>query len=111
STEDAYRVPWVFERSDGHFTLRNLGSECLTAVTLNLYGSGVMPASAPVTLETGESLEIVISGDSPVSSVTGAEAGMTPEPYRLSVTAVRHSDPRLRSVKCPSLRSNTHGTR
>jgi hypothetical protein len=62
STDSAYRVPWRFERGDGHFTLRNLGSERLTAVTFNLYGSGIMPASAPVTLETGEALEIVISG-------------------------------------------------
>jgi hypothetical protein len=62
STDTAYRVPWLFERGHGHFTLRNLGPERLTAVTFNLYGSGVMPASAPVTLEAGDSLEIVISG-------------------------------------------------
>jgi hypothetical protein len=62
STEGAYRVPWHFDRADGYFMLRNLGPECLAAVTFNLYGSGVMPASAPVTLEAGESLEIVISG-------------------------------------------------
>jgi hypothetical protein len=62
STDTAYRVPWLFERGDGHFTLRNLGQERLTAVTFNLYGSGVMPASAPVTLEAGDALEIAISG-------------------------------------------------
>jgi hypothetical protein len=62
STDNAYRVPWLFERGNGHFTLRNLGPERLTAVTFNLYGSGVMPASAPVTLEAGDALEIVISG-------------------------------------------------
>jgi hypothetical protein len=62
SSESAYRVPWHFERGDGHFTLRNLGPERLGAVTFNLYGSGIMPASAPATLEAGDSLEIVISG-------------------------------------------------
>lgn len=70
STESAYRVPWRFERGDGGvaglprdcFTLRNLGGERLTAVTFNLYGPGVMPASAPASLEPGDSLEIVISG-------------------------------------------------
>lgn len=68
NTEDAYRVPWAFERGDGLvrpvncFALRNLGHEQLTAVTFNLYGSGVMPASAPATLEPGDSLEIAISG-------------------------------------------------
>ena len=68
STESAYRVPWLFERGDGVtqpkscFTLRNLGLERLTGVTLNLYGSGVMPTSAPATLEAGDALEIVIAG-------------------------------------------------
>jgi hypothetical protein len=62
STDSAYRVPWHFERGDGIFVLRNLGSERLTAVTFNLYGSGLMPASAPATLEPGDALEIVISG-------------------------------------------------
>jgi hypothetical protein len=68
STDSAYRVPWHFERGDGQaashncFTLRNLGPERLAAVTFNLYGSGIMPASAPATLEAGDALEIVISG-------------------------------------------------
>jgi hypothetical protein len=68
STETAYRVPWQFERGDGTlalsncFTLRNLGHEVLTAVTFNLYGPGMLPASAPATLETGDALEIVVSG-------------------------------------------------
>jgi hypothetical protein len=68
STENAYRVPWLFERGDGShrprncFALRNLGDERLSAVSVNLYGSGIMPASAPATLEPGDSLEIVISG-------------------------------------------------
>jgi hypothetical protein len=68
STENAYRVPWFFDRGDGSdrptncFALRNLGDERLSAVTFNLYGSGVMPASAPATLEPGDSIEIVISG-------------------------------------------------
>jgi hypothetical protein len=67
-TETAYRVPWLFERGDGLaappncFTLRNLGLERLTGVTINLYGAGMMPTSAPATLEAGDSLEIVISG-------------------------------------------------
>jgi hypothetical protein len=69
STESAYRVPWIFERGDGTgvplncFTLRNLGAERLTAVTFNLHGRGIMPASAPSTLDAGDSLEIVISGN------------------------------------------------
>jgi hypothetical protein len=68
SSETAYRVPWLFVRGDGStlpsncFSLRNLGPERLTAVTFNLYGSGVMPASAPATLDCGDALEIVISG-------------------------------------------------
>jgi hypothetical protein len=68
NTDNAYRVPWQFERGDGLampancFKLRNLGPERLTRVTFNLYGSGIMPSSAPSTLEPGDSLEIVISG-------------------------------------------------
>lgn len=68
SSESAYRVPWLFERGDGTrrpsncFTLRNLGSEILTAVTFNLYGSGLLPASAPATLGPGDCLELVVSG-------------------------------------------------
>lgn len=68
NSDNAYRVPWHFERGDGAvrptncFSLRNLGQERLAAVSFNLYGSGVMPASAPATLEPGDSLEIVISG-------------------------------------------------
>jgi hypothetical protein len=68
NTENAYRVPWKFERGDGRttarncFILRNLGLERLTRVTFNLYGSGIMPTSAPSTLDSGDSLEIVISG-------------------------------------------------
>lgn len=60
-------MPWLFERGGGDrpancFALRNLGAEPLTAVTFNLYGSGVMPASAPATLEPGDCLEIMIAG-------------------------------------------------
>jgi hypothetical protein len=62
NTENAYRVPWHFERADGHFTLRNLGQERLTGVTFTLYGSGIMPTSAPSTLQAGDALEIVIAG-------------------------------------------------
>jgi hypothetical protein len=62
SHESAYRVPWVFERGDGRYTLRNLGTEALTGVTFYLYGEGFMPMTAPTTLYCGEVLEIVISG-------------------------------------------------
>jgi hypothetical protein len=62
STEIAYRVPWVFDRADGHYSLRNLGREPLTGVTLSLYGSGMMPATAPSTLLPGDCLEVMISG-------------------------------------------------
>jgi hypothetical protein len=65
STDSAYRVPWLFERGSAQsnvFRLRNLGQERLAAVTFTLYGSGVMPASAPTTLEAGDALELVISG-------------------------------------------------
>jgi hypothetical protein len=62
STESAYRVPWVFERGEGRYALRNLGAETLTAVTFSLHGSGMMPATAPTTLYPGDTLEIVISG-------------------------------------------------
>jgi hypothetical protein len=63
SSESAYRVPWLFARAPGHYSLRNLGSEALTAVTFNLYGAGVMPATAPATLYSGDVLEIAISGN------------------------------------------------
>ncbi len=68
STDSAYRVPWLFERGDGvtqpqnRFTLRNLGLERLSGVTLNLYGSGVMPATAPATIGAGDALQIVVAG-------------------------------------------------
>lgn len=68
NTESAYRVPWQFERGSDRaqsvncFLLRNLGTERLSGVTFNLYGSGIMPTSAPATLEAGDTLEIVISG-------------------------------------------------
>jgi hypothetical protein len=62
STDSAYRVPWRFERDGGHYTLRNLGNESLRAVSFALYGSGLMPATAPATLEPGDDLEIVIAG-------------------------------------------------
>jgi hypothetical protein len=68
NTESAYRVPWQFERGDGLampvncFRLRNLGPERLTGVTFNIYGSGIMPSSAPSTLEPSDALEIMISG-------------------------------------------------
>ena len=63
STESAYRVPWIFQRGEAHYALRNLGREPLTAVTFSLYGSGMMPATAPSTLHAGETLEIMISGN------------------------------------------------
>lgn len=69
SSDSAYRVPWFFDRGDDDagragplFRLVNLGPERLTAVTFTLYGAGVMPASAPTTLESGDALELVIAG-------------------------------------------------
>jgi hypothetical protein len=63
SAESAYRVPWHFERTADCSVLRNLGAETLRAVTLTVYGSGVMPMTAPTTLLSGDALEIMIAGD------------------------------------------------
>ena len=64
STEAAYRVPWSLERDaiDGQFSLRNLGLESLSGVTVSLYGSGELPTTAPRTLHSGDILEVEISG-------------------------------------------------
>jgi len=64
STEDAYRVPWHFEREriPGKYALQNLGDESLNGVTVTLYGRGLMPATAPSTLHPGESLVMTIAG-------------------------------------------------
>lgn len=71
STEPAYRVPWNFQRGNGLYALRNLGTETLSAVTFNLYGPGVMPATAPSTLHGGDTLEIAISGGDLARSTIG----------------------------------------
>ncbi|MCU1507744.1 MAG: hypothetical protein JWR53_368 [Glaciihabitans sp.] len=64
SAEEAYRVPWAFDREPeaGRYALRNLGQEVLGGVTLALFGAGVMPVSAPATLAPGDVLELSISG-------------------------------------------------
>ncbi|MET4781789.1 hypothetical protein [Glaciihabitans sp. UYNi722] len=64
SFDSAYPVPFHVERDAGprKYLLTNRGSETVDGVTLNLLGAGVMPASAPSTLQPGETLEVVISG-------------------------------------------------
>ena len=79
STESAYRVPWAFERGDGHYSLRNLGRESLAAVTFALYGPGLMPATAPATIEPGDALEIVIAGDNLARATIGVVRWFRPD--------------------------------
>lgn len=79
STESAYRVPWTFERGDGLYRLRNLGLERLTAVTFALHGAGVMPVSAPSTLEPGDVLEIAIGGADLARSTIGLVRWFRPD--------------------------------
>ena len=59
----AYPVPFQFERDTGprRYLLTNRGNEVVSGVMVSLLGAGVMPATAPSTLEPGESLEVVIS--------------------------------------------------
>jgi voltage-gated potassium channel Kch len=59
----AYPVPFRLERDAGprRYLLTNRGRERLEGVTLSLLGAGVMPATAPSTLDIGESLEVVIA--------------------------------------------------
>ncbi|NEM90561.1 hypothetical protein [Galbitalea soli] len=62
SDEIAYRVPWHFAQAEAHYRLRNTGAETLSGVTFWLFGSGVMPASAPATLHPGDALHLHITG-------------------------------------------------
>jgi hypothetical protein len=59
----SYPVPFQLERDCGprRYLLVNRGVEPVHGVTLSLLGAGVMPASAPSTLEPGQGLEVVIA--------------------------------------------------
>jgi hypothetical protein len=61
--DSAYPVPFHLERDAGprRYRLTNAGDEALEGVTLSLLGAGLMPASAPSTLQPGEALEVSIS--------------------------------------------------
>ncbi|HEY8912899.1 hypothetical protein [Lacisediminihabitans sp.] len=61
--DSSYPVPFHVERDSGprRYRLTNRGSEPVNGVTLSLLGAGVMPATAPSTLEPGESLEVMIA--------------------------------------------------
>ncbi|WP_108250636.1 hypothetical protein [Planctomonas deserti] len=58
----AYAVPWEFDRSLGPplFTLTNVGSEVLHAISLHLLGSGAMLCRAPITMRPGDSARIIL---------------------------------------------------
>ena len=60
--DSAYPVPFHLERDAGprRYLLTNRGREPVDGVTVSLLGPGVMPATAPSTLERGESLEVLI---------------------------------------------------
>jgi len=62
--EPAYRVPFGIERlvAPRRYRLTNHGDERLYGVTLSLLGAGVMPASAPATLQPHDMLEVTIAG-------------------------------------------------
>lgn len=79
STESSYLVPWVFERGAGHYALRNVGREPLGAVTFMLFGSGVMPATTPSTLQAGEALEIMIAGSNLARNTVGVVRWFRPD--------------------------------
>ncbi len=59
----AYPVPFEIERDAGprRYLLRNTGPERVDGVSLSLLGAGVMPASAPSSLDPGDTLEALIS--------------------------------------------------
>ncbi len=61
--DSAYLVPFHLERDAGprRYLLTNRGREPVDGVTVSLLGPGVMPATAPSTLEVGESLEVLIA--------------------------------------------------
>jgi hypothetical protein len=56
-------VPFHLERDAGprRYRLTNTGDEALDGVSLSLLGAGLMPASAPSTLQPGDGLEVSIS--------------------------------------------------
>lgn len=60
--EPAYPVPFLLTSNAGphRYLLHNTGGERVV-VSLSLLGAGVMPASAPSSLDPGETLEFVIS--------------------------------------------------
>jgi hypothetical protein len=62
--DQAYPVPFRMERDTGprRYHLTNCSDEPVDGITLSLLGAGVMPASAPSTLQPGETLEVLISG-------------------------------------------------
>jgi hypothetical protein len=64
SAEDAYGVPWVciHGSSAGAFTLRNVGLEPVSGVTVTVTGRGLMPTSAPATIVPGDALSVRIVG-------------------------------------------------
>lgn len=61
--DSAYPVPFRIERDSGprRYVLTNSGPEPVDGVTLSLLGAGVMPASAPSTLQPGEAVEVMIA--------------------------------------------------
>ncbi len=61
--DSAYLVPFHLERDAGprRYLLTNRGREPVDGVTVSLLGPGVMTATAPSTLEAGESLEVFIA--------------------------------------------------
>lgn len=59
----AYPVPFRVERGAGHvYRIVNVGLETVHGVALTMHGSGVMGASAPATLRSGEALEVSVAG-------------------------------------------------
>jgi hypothetical protein len=79
SSESAYRVPWRFDRGNGIYVLRNLGTESLSGVTFLLRGPGLMPTSLPVTLDAGDVLEIAISGQDLARATLGVVRWFRPD--------------------------------
>jgi hypothetical protein len=63
TADPAYAVPFRIERDTGprRYLITNRGAEPVQGVTLSLLGAGLMPASAPSTLQPGETLEVTIS--------------------------------------------------
>ncbi len=70
SFDSAYPVPFQIVRDAGprRYLLTNRGGEALYGVTMSLLGAGVMPATAPSTLEPGDSLDVMIAARDLASS-------------------------------------------